>query len=744
MGLDTDKLIISLDPKTNRKIINGKYRIIKKIGQGQYGKVLLGECVDKQICPPVQYVAIKTINRIEKARLITKTYQSSIIKIKREIQIMKECNHPNVVKLYQVIDDTKFDKILLILEYCKFGEIDWKHYNHYYEKYTKHEYRKPLTLNKILRDVINGLEYLHDYKKIIHRDLKPSNLLIDETNTIKISDFGVSLILENETQDLKELAKTMGTPAFYAPELCQFVNNRYSMITNANHAANKVKIDFKIDIWSLGVTMYSLMFNDLPFNGGNEFEMCKNIVQEQLKFPKIKHSKKVTTGDIEELGLFKDLIKKMLIKDPKDRIDLQSIKLHQFTTFDYNEAETRKFLNFNSQIFKDANTKKELNSTNNDPSFKSRLKKLFMGKTTSLPSIPIIKEKTSPISGGVRNTASDQALDHIRLKELEHVDDLLDSYLDDSSSLGSDLEDEDEHVEVFDTTNILGELKDIISNKKVKSRPEPLELKSSTFIFDNENNNKKNISRSSSEVSSPQTPTTDNVTTIGAASTPTSSVPNIQVFSPAKRYFSKNKETETTTKNHTKKKPTIVSLSSPQNPKKNNDNNVKNKYIALAEPPPIFALTSKQPLPPQQQQPVPLSPSHSRKSSNESRDEQLLGSPISSRKNSISSQVFGYGLSRITSSSSSLNLNAYLTDDEGGSSSGLMKHHSTLSTKYSLRSYRNSNNSKESEESEEDDEYDTDEDNNDETLVFADDSHGSGGNGGNNYRDMRDFLNRLE
>ena len=187
------------------------------------------------------------------------------MKINREIKIMKECNHPNVVKLKQVINDLKFDKILLILEYCKFGEIDWKNYNHYYEKYNHHKSRSSLVLNKVLRDVLNGLEYLHEYKHIIHRDLKPSNLLIDHDNTIKISDFGVSLIMENNANDDKELSKIMGTPAFYAPELCQFVNNRYSMITNENHEGNKIKIDYMIDIWSLGVTLYCMMFNNLPF-----------------------------------------------------------------------------------------------------------------------------------------------------------------------------------------------------------------------------------------------------------------------------------------------------------------------------------------------------------------------------------------------------------------------------------------------------------------------------------------------
>ena len=223
--MDILKLSIDTDPASGKKVVNHRFRLVQTIGQGQFGKVLLAEDVTAK--KKDRYVAVKTINRVDKTKLITKTYLSHTTKIKREIQIMKECNHPNVVKLYQVIDDLRFDKIFLVLEYCQYGEIDWKRYNHYHEKYFKED--RGITLNKILRDVVNGLEYLHTYKHIIHRDLKPSNLLISSDRTIKISDFGVSLILENNANDDKELGKTMGTPAFFAPELCQFVNNRLLM-----------------------------------------------------------------------------------------------------------------------------------------------------------------------------------------------------------------------------------------------------------------------------------------------------------------------------------------------------------------------------------------------------------------------------------------------------------------------------------------------------------------------------------
>lgn len=560
--MDINTLHIS--NSNGKKIINSEYEIIRKVGEGQFGKVMLSKKKNGEM------IAIKTINRIDKTKLITKTYLSHTIKIKREIQIMKECDHPNVVKLYQVIDDLKYDKILLVIEYCSLGEIDWKLYNHYNEK----NKTQGLTLNKILRDVSNGLEYLHEYKGIIHRDLKPSNLLISQDKTIKISDFGVSLILENNANDSKELGKTMGTPAFYAPELCQFVNNRLSMI---NDNERKIKIDKRIDIWSLGVILYCLIFNDLPFNGKNEFSLFKNIVNKDVKFPKL--NLKIEGKDLQEFKLLQNLIIKILNKDPNKRYSLQEIKNHDFTTFDLTLKESIIFKNFNNNFID-----KQLD-------FSNKIKKFFGGKPFS---------SIAPVKVSVT--------DPQQLVDLEPVDDLLESYFDDSS----DYEDHEEEVEVIDNITINDHF--IQPNNMVYSSSNGVSRSS----FDLKTPDKPTFSRHGSfskldEIdrsfrppplnlsSSPMSVLTSSPISLSSNVTVTIGPNSNSMYSPTRNFFEKIKsmETKSGNQNHT-----ISSLT------KNNDNQI-------LEPPSLFR----------------------------------------PRQNSFNSPLM-----RITSSSSSLNLNAYLTD----------------------------------------------------------------------------------
>jgi len=214
-----------------------------------------------------------------------------------------------------------------------------------------------LTINEArsaFRDSVLGLEYLH-YQGIIHRDIKPANLLVTSSHRVKISDFGVSYLgrpmrdeeeeqLEatdaTELDDARELSKTVGTPAFYAPELCYTGDDFVQTIGSIP------KITGAIDVWSLGVTLYGMIFGRLPFLSDDEYSMFQTIVKKEVFIPR---KRLVPVKDESTDGLQKfcrdpgelvyediddelyDLLRRLLTKDPVRRITLKEIKHHPWT-----------------------------------------------------------------------------------------------------------------------------------------------------------------------------------------------------------------------------------------------------------------------------------------------------------------------------------------------------------------------------------------------------------------------------
>ncbi|KAI1323480.1 kinase-like protein [Xylariaceae sp. FL0255] len=213
------------------------------------------------------------------------------------------------------------------------------------------------------RDTVLGLEYLH-YEGVVHRDIKPANLLWTKDRRVKISDFGVSyfgrpiregepdeLVSESEARDFDddlELAKTVGTPAFFAPELCY-----------TDTEEKQPRISEQIDVWSLGVTLYCLIFARIPFMAEDEYQMFKKIAKEEVYIPRQRlrpvdpqHYPSSTslyrrvnsepyrddnTLAYEEVDdLLYDLLRKMLTKNPDRRIRLRDVKRHPWVVADIN------------------------------------------------------------------------------------------------------------------------------------------------------------------------------------------------------------------------------------------------------------------------------------------------------------------------------------------------------------------------------------------------------------------------
>lgn len=340
---ETNRIKLTYDPVSKRKVLN-TYEIIRELGHGQHGKVKLGrDLVSKQL------VAIKIVDRHEKKEKkffsFRKPKNTENDKIKREIAIMKKCQHKHVVRLLEVLDDMKSRKIYLVLEYCARGEVKWCPPD---RLETEAKGPSPLSFQftrEILRGVVLGLEYLH-YQGIIHRDIKPANLLIADDGTVKISDFGVSLAASSsnvdgsdDTIDELELAKTAGTPAFFAPEICLGEDAFETYRLDKQELFKGSCISFMIDIWALGITIYCLLFGMLPYKSEFELKLFEKIVNEPVKFPSyekmLRNNEVLNMCGEEEYEAAKDLLAKLLEKNPSKRINIPNIKRHPFVTWDF-------------------------------------------------------------------------------------------------------------------------------------------------------------------------------------------------------------------------------------------------------------------------------------------------------------------------------------------------------------------------------------------------------------------------
>ncbi|KRX09884.1 Protein kinase-like domain [Pseudocohnilembus persalinus] len=285
-----------VDPKDNRKVING-YKICKNIGEGAYAKVKLVYCEKDD-----EFYAFKKFNKfiLQKKQKIVKQENGDIIykslwdNVLQEIKIHKTLNHENILKLHEIIHNEENGKVFLLLEYAYNGELlSWD------EKIQKFKYNDPRKNNdyNFIQQIMRGTILVHS-QNIVHRDIKPQNILVDAGDVAKICDFGTSQKLDYPDQKIKG---SEGTYNFMAPE---------SLKDNKQNG-----FDGKLaDIYSLGVTFYCMIYQKLPF------EEIQNLM---ALFNQIQYSEPVfQQGPPPELI---NIIKKMMAKNPKDRISLPQI-----------------------------------------------------------------------------------------------------------------------------------------------------------------------------------------------------------------------------------------------------------------------------------------------------------------------------------------------------------------------------------------------------------------------------------
>ena len=271
-----------------------------ELGHGTSGQVKLVYSLTEQ-----QYYAMKEVSKsvAKKKRLRRKDNggQDSWEALKREIAIMKKARHDNVVRLVEVMDDVHADRLYLIMEYCDGGAV-----------MSMDSAADPIPLplvKRYLRDALLGLDYLH-YHNIIHRDIKPDNLLLAASGQCKIGDLGMSTLLATSSSLLTDYVT--GTPAFRPPEVCE---GRRGFNGQA------------ADVWSLGVTVFYLLYGELPFLGSSLMLLVQSIIQKELRFPDDDGGSEVKVED----GC-KRLIARMLEKDPARRVTVEEMLQDEWLT----------------------------------------------------------------------------------------------------------------------------------------------------------------------------------------------------------------------------------------------------------------------------------------------------------------------------------------------------------------------------------------------------------------------------
>jgi len=220
---------------------------------------------------------------------------------------MKKLQNPCLVRLHEVINSEDSDKLVLVIDFCDYGEImNWDEDERKFAPCIKGQ--KQFTeseIQRIMRDLIVGLDYLHK-NRICHRDIKPQNILLDGDGTAKIADFGSAEFFASEDSDL--FKNNAGTYQFFGPELCDPNTPEYS-----GKAA---------DIWALGVTLYAITFNELPFDADTEIDLFEVIKDQKLDFIS-ESNRNISEG-------LTNLITTMLEKDPKKRASMADLKTNSW------------------------------------------------------------------------------------------------------------------------------------------------------------------------------------------------------------------------------------------------------------------------------------------------------------------------------------------------------------------------------------------------------------------------------
>ena len=236
---------IKMKPSSLMKDIRKEFKFLKPLGGGHFGTVR--KALRRSDKEPYHYFAIKSISIKNMAQ---KDYDDLV----KEVDIISNLDHPNIIKFYETYHDECFFHI--VMELCKGKEV--------FDNICNHGYLAERKVQNIIFKVLLAISHCHS-RGITHRDLKPENILFESLKPdaeIKLIDFGLSRKYSKD----EKMHTILGTPYYVAPEVL------------------KGNYDEKCDIWSIGAMTYLMLCGDPPFTGDSNTEIFKKIVKADLKF----------------------------------------------------------------------------------------------------------------------------------------------------------------------------------------------------------------------------------------------------------------------------------------------------------------------------------------------------------------------------------------------------------------------------------------------------------------------------
>jgi serine/threonine-protein kinase 11 len=272
------RLPFLLDEAGHRKAIKklNHYDLLDVIGFGASSKVYLA--LDTDLNAPVA------------AKFLTLRARGRVDTIEREVQVLRRLAHPNLVSLREVLHSRRKNAVYIVLDWAPYGPLSGLLGRSLPEA----------TIASIFRQVCEGLSYLHG-QGVVHQDIKPANILLFPGGVAKITDFGISHSFESASS-------VIGSPGYQPPELFG---------DEVDAAVDPVKEE----VWSLGVSIFETAFGRLPFTGNNLYEVGRHIATSNLAIPQTaSHT-------------LRDLLLKMLDRNPETRLTLDDAKNHPFFRF---------------------------------------------------------------------------------------------------------------------------------------------------------------------------------------------------------------------------------------------------------------------------------------------------------------------------------------------------------------------------------------------------------------------------